>query len=143
METNQGEARKRPVWVWIISIFFFLSAGWTLLSFYLVYSGAIPLQPEQTAYFESLTPVDHGLTILLGLTNLGGAVALLLLRRAALYLFVGAFVLDTVMTIWHTLTKGWVAAIGGAGLVGMLIGYGLIVAVCIYVWKLKKSGVLT
>ena len=143
METDQGEAKKRPAWVWIISIFFFLSAVWSLLALYLVYSGILPVSPEQTAYFKSLTPIDYSLTVLLLLTNLGGAVALFLLRSSALYFFVGAFILNVVMTIWHTLTKGWIAAIGGAGFLGMLIAYGLIVAVCIYTLNLKKSGLLT
>ena len=142
MESTQ-DAKKRPVWVWIISIFFFLSSVWTLFAFYLVYSGTIPLQPAQLTYFKSLTLVDHSLTVLLLLSNLGGAVALLLLRSPALYFFVGAFILNVVMTIWHILTKGWIAAVGGAGFLGMLIAYGLIVAVCIYTWNLKKSGLLT
>ena len=142
METYQGKAKKRPGWVWVISIFIFFSAAWTLLSFYLIYSGAIPLQPEQKAYFARLTSVDYSLTILLGITNLIGAVALFFLRRIAFYLFVGVLVLNSVMTLWHVLFKDWATAMGGAGLFGMLIGYGLIVAVCLYAWKLKKSGVL-
>jgi hypothetical protein len=135
--------KKRPGWVWAISIFFFLSAGWTLLSLYLIDTGAIPLSAIQEAYFNSLTGADYGLTIFIGLANLLGAVALFLLRKLAFYLFVTAFGANLILTVWHMVTKGWVAAIGGAGLVGAVIGWVLLAAVCIYSWKLIQRGVLT
>lgn len=143
MADDNLQKKKRPRWVWAISIFLFLSAGWTLLSFYLIGTGTIPLNAAQEAYFSSLAGLDYGLTILLGLANLFGAIALFLLRKVAFYLFVTAFGTNLLLTAWHTVTKGWVAAIGGAGLVGAIIGWGLIIAVCIYSWKLIQRGVLT
>jgi len=140
---DEIQKRKRPVWVWIISIFFFFSAGWTLLSFYLVGTGVIPLNTAQQAYFDSLTALDYGLTILVGLANLIGAIALFFLRKIALHLFASALTVNFLMLIWHALNKGWVAAISGPGLVGAFIGWGVLLAVCAYAWKLTKSGVLT
>ena len=37
MQDDLQVRRKRPTWVWLISLFFVLSAGWTLLSFALVW----------------------------------------------------------------------------------------------------------
>ena len=56
---NEPTARKRPAWVWIISIFYIISAVWTLFSFFLIFSGALPLPPQQAAYFRSLTSIDY------------------------------------------------------------------------------------
>jgi hypothetical protein len=122
MDSNVIENKKRPGWVWAISIFFFFSAAYSLLSIYLVSSGKIPLQPAQKAYFDSLTFIDYGLTILLGLTNLTGAVLLFLLRKQAFYLFAVAFAANVLMTVWHIVSKGFIAAVSSVGLIGMLIG---------------------
>jgi len=108
MESNLIENKKRPGWVWAISIFYFFSAAYTLLSFYLIYSGKIPLQPAQKAYFESLTIVDMGLTVLLGLSNLIGAVLLFCLRRQAFYFLAFPFAAGLVMTAWQILSKGFI-----------------------------------
>jgi hypothetical protein len=142
MSDEQRVRHERPILVWLISAFFFLSAIWTLLSFYLILSGAIPLEPAQKAYFDRLTPLDYALTVATGLLNLAGAVMLFLLRKIALYLFLSAIGLTAVSTLWQAAAKGWVEALGGAGLVGALIGYVLLVVVCIYAWRLSKKGVL-
>jgi hypothetical protein len=140
---DQNQSRKRPGWVWAISVFFFLSAGWTLVSFFLINTGAVTPNALQEAYFSSLTGVDYGLTILIALANLLAAVALFLLRKIAFYLFLTAFGANLLLTAWHTVTKGWVAAMGAAGLIGALIGWILVIAVCIYSWRLIQRGVLT
>lgn len=141
--TKENESRrKRPIWVWIVSIFFFLSAGWTLWSFYLINTGTIPLGPAQEAYFDSLTTTDYTLTIAIGVANLIGAVALFLLRKVALYFFLTALGANLILAAWHGATKGWAEALGGSGLVGALFGYVLLFAACIYAWKLAKRGTL-
>jgi len=137
------QKRKRPGWIWAISIFFFLSAGWTLLSFYLINTGAVPLIATQKEYFGRLTGLDYGLSVIMGLANLIGAVALFFLRKVAFYLFATALGANLILAAWHTATKGWVAAIGGAGFVGVVIGWVLLTVVCIYSWRLVQRGVLT
>lgn len=139
---DSSQARKRPGWVWAIFILYFLSAAYTLLAFFLIYSGAIPLQPEQRAYFSQLTLFDHGISALIGTLNLAGAVTLFLLRRMAFNLFTTAFALGILTTVWHIVEKGWVAAIGSAGLVGAFFGWALAIAICVYTWRLGKAGVL-
>lgn len=141
--TKENESRrKRPVWVWIFSIYLFPSAAWTLLSFYLINTGAIPLSPAQEAYFDSLTTTDYTLAVAIGVANLIGAVALFLLRKAALYFFLAALGANLISGAWHGATKGWAEALGGSGLAGVLFSYVLMTAVCIYAWKLAKRGTL-
>lgn len=146
MPDDNLQKKKRPGWVWAISIFYFLFAGGILFFLYLIGTGAVPLNAAQETFFSSLTGLEYGLTILMGLANLFGAVALFLLRKFAFNLFVTALGANLLLTALYAETEGLVAAIGGpslAGLVGSLIAWALIIAVCIYSWKLIQRGVLT
>ncbi len=143
MNMQSTEGKKRPGWVWAISIFYFLSAVYTLLSFYLVFSGKIPLDPAQRAYIDQLTMMDHVLTILLGLSNLVGASLLFLLKKESFYFLGFPFVFGVLMTIWHTMTKGFASAIAGSGIVGLLFGWTMVILVLWYIKKLEKDGILS
>ena len=105
MQSNTAGTRKRPILVWVIFLYYVLSFPFIALSFYLVFSGAVPLTPGEQSYLGNLTPVDFWLTILLGVANFAGAIALFLLRRLAFYLFSGTLVLNVLMTIWHVAEK--------------------------------------
>jgi hypothetical protein len=143
MTANAAPSAKRPGWVWAISIFMFISAAWTLLSFYLIGSGTVPLTPEQKAYFDSLSTLDYGAAILGGLLNLSGATALFLMRKAAVPLFGSAFVLNLLSTIWNIAAKNWTEAIGASGLIGAAVGMTILGAIVLYARSLAKRGVLT
>ena len=133
---------KRPGWVWAISIYIFCSAVFLLLSFYLIYSGKVVLDPKQKTYFESLSYIDITLTIILGLANLIGATLLFLLRKRAFDFFVIAFAANVSMTAGHIITKGFAAAMPAGGLTGILLGWGMLAAVCVYTKNLEKAEVL-
>ena len=142
MDTVSQPMSKRPKLVWVVFLFNVLSVGYTALSFFLIFSGAISVPPEQAAYFGNLSAFDWVITALTGLLNVAGAVAIFRLRKIAFHLFATAFVLVILQTLVHTITTNFVAALGGPGVVGALIGYGISLAVCIYAWKLKARGVL-
>jgi len=142
MDTIAQQVNKRPKLVWVVFLFYVLSVGYTALSFFLVFSGAIPVTPEVAAYIINLSAFDWVITALTGLLNVAGAIAIFRLRKVAYYLFTATFVLVTLQTLVHIVTTNFVAAIGGPGLIGALIGYGITLAVCIYAWKLKARGVL-
>jgi len=141
MEASQPRER-RPRLVWAVFLWYLFSAGYTLLSFWLIYSGSIRVSPEAAAYLTNLSPFDQAFTVLLMLLNLGGAVALVMLRKVAFQLFATALALSLLLTIIHAFARGFVAALGGAGAVGLILGYGVGIVVCIYAWKLRASGVL-
>jgi hypothetical protein len=142
MRENQIVPNKRTKWIWAISIFYFFSAAYTLLSFYLIHSGAIAVPNATQRYLESLTALDYAFSILVGLANLTGAISLFLLRKVAYPLFLGSFIANILMTIWHALTKNLLAAFVSGSAIGMIIGWVMIVAVCVYTKKLSKAGVL-
>lgn len=142
MEALGGANRRRPKLVWVVLLWFLFSAGYTIISFLLVYAGAIVVTPEQAAYLKGLSLLDHALTLAIASLNVAGAVAMFLLRRIAFHLFVASLLASIAVTGLHAATKGFVAALGGGGAVGMLVGYAILCAVCVYAWKLKSRGVL-
>jgi hypothetical protein len=137
--------KKRPAWVWVISIFYILSFVYTCVSWYFVLSGSIPVTPQVKAYMEGLTTVDYAVTIIQALTSISGAVALLLLRKAAFHFFCASFLIGLLAMLWQTVARGWLTAMGSmkGGVTGALIGVGITLAVCIYARELLKSGTLT
>ena len=139
MEASELSIMERPKGVWLISGFFFLSAGYSLLSFALVFSGKIVLSDAQKAYFDSLTVFEYVLTVAFGIANLAGAVSLLLLRKVAFTLFLGSFLIAVAMCLWHAISTGWVAAFGG---LGTIIWWGIFGAVLTYIRNLIRAGVL-
>jgi len=142
MDTVAQPRGKRPKLVWAVFLFYVLSVGYTALSFFLIFSGVFPVTPEQATYFGNLSVFDWAITALTGSLNVAGAIAIFLLRKIAFYLFSAAFVLVILQTLVHTITTNFVTALGGPGAVGALIGYGILLAVCVYAWNLKGRGVL-
>ncbi|HUB65887.1 MAG TPA: DUF4339 domain-containing protein [Candidatus Methylacidiphilales bacterium] len=114
---------KRPIAVWIISIFYFITVPFTLLSLALIplmLSGTIPITDVQRRYFESLNIFDYTVTFLLVVFNLAGALLLFLLRRPAVYCFGAVFVLNLLNYLYEILFKNWLGAIGNGSGVAMI-----------------------
>lgn len=143
MEKETVPVKKRTKWIWVISIFYFFSVGYTLLSFLLIYSGKIPLAPAQKVYFENLSILQLAVTLITGIANFSGAIFLFFLKRIAFYCFLTGLVISALQTIQQIIFSNWLHAIGGAGFVGFLIGYGIAVLVCVYCWRHIKKGLLT
>lgn len=122
----------RPVWVWIIFVFYIFSAGSTLASYFFLYSGAISIPEEQRQYLASLTVFDHAFTFLMGAVNIVTAVLFFRLRKISAYLFPATFAVGLLMTIWHVATKGWLTAMSGSGFIGALFGWAIAIGVCAY-----------
>ncbi len=130
---------KRPTIVWSICIFYLISAGWTLLSYLLIYLRLIPLNEAQEAYFRSLTIFDNGSTVVIAASNLVGAILLFRLKKEAFQFFVAAFVVGLALTGYQIVAKNWLGAIGGPGFVGTVFGWGISVAIIIYSKRLTTS----
>ena len=73
---------------------------------------------------------------------LAGATTLLLLRKAAPILFTLNAGLSIATTLWHAATKGWEATMSGPGLIGVALGWAILIAVCVYCWYLRWKGTL-
>jgi hypothetical protein len=133
---------KRPVWVWLISTFFFISACWTLLSFYLINFEIITVPIETKQYLNSFTFQDYFITIVIGLINLVAAIYLLLLKKISFYLFSSSLIINILFIILHAINKEFLKALSNSGSIGAIIGYIILIGVCLYSRKLMKSNVL-
>jgi hypothetical protein len=141
--TNGAHSGGSPVWVWVISAFYVLSASLTLLSFALMFRGAIKLHSAEAAYFASLTTVDYFFTLCIGVIALAGAISLFLLRRHAVVLFSLSLILNVALTAVHVVRTNFAEAfLTGSGVFGLLLGWLILVAVNLYARGLAKRGVL-
>ena len=130
-EVNVGVKLRtgpRPIGVWVISVFYLLSAAWTLLSYVL-----LSFDDAQRRYVESLTGFDWLLAISFTLLVTAAAVSLLLLRRVAVVLFG--------MVLALSLTKA-ISATPGA-MAGIIFGWVLLGVTLVYVRNLAKKGILS
>ena len=143
MATEVTGTRRRPIGVWVICLFYALSAVWSLFSFTVVLSGAIPLNPAQHEYLASQTNLDWFLLVVSGVLGLSASVSLFLLRRVAIALFSVNFALGVILTIYQSVRTNLLEAAGGPSIVGMLLGWLIAVAVILYARMLAKRGVLT
>ncbi len=134
--------KKRNGWIWLIAIWFFVCAAFSLASFIAVKTGAIPMTESQRLSFDNLGVFDHVASVLIAVANLLGAIFLLMLRKEAMFLFWGALSINVLLVVWHVETRGLAAVLGG-GLVGIAYGLGLLGVVCFYTWKLTQRKVLT
>ena len=142
--TNQGEnTKRRPAGVWVIAAFYILSAGWTLLSFALVFSGVVSLEAEEQTYLGSLDIVDWFFTLAGAVLNLGGAVFLFRLRRTAVILFEVSLVLGIGSAVLQALRTNWLEVTSVPSLFGSLLGWLILVAIILYAHGLSKRGVLS
>jgi hypothetical protein len=133
---------RRPKLVWIVFLFYLFSVAYTALSFLLVFLGWISVTPEQAAYFRSLSVFDWTITGVTAALNLAGAISIFLLRKSAFPLFASSLGLSLLQTLMHAYTTNFIAALGGPGALGVLIGFAISIAVCAYAWRLKAQGIL-
>lgn len=134
--------RTRPGWVWVI-FFYLFSAGWILLSFFLIYSGRMLVTPAQQNFLANLTAVDFVGMVGLRLLSLTAAVFLFCLHRSAVIFFTIALALSVGHPLIQALTTSWVAALGGPGLVGAMVGWGVQLVVLLYSRRLVRQAILT
>lgn len=142
MTTAENQIGKRPRLVWAILIWYLAALVSSSLSITAVYSGSLDLPPEKVAYFARLTPADHLITVMVAVLNASGAIALFMFRRMSFNLLSTAFTLNVLAAFLQLVRSGLSGALSAGGVIGLLIGYGVTLSVCVYAWKLKKDGVL-
>lgn len=132
--------RKRPILVWFILLYFlFVSALWVFATMVLS-SGTIPLDPVTQASIDNMTGLDYAVGFGRLLFYLIAAVALVLMRKVALYLFITAVGLDVAFNLLRLSGAGWMEAMGETGTIIAFIGIVLAMVLCVYVWLLSEMG---
>jgi hypothetical protein len=130
---------KRPKWVWIIVVGYFVSLFVTLMSLYLIHKGAIPLSDDDKSYYENLGLLDHLVTAIVTVTNGAGALYLFRLRKEALVCFSNALVLSIAWGIWGIFHEHLLRVIP---LPSLILSWAIGLLVCRYVSRLIDKGVL-
>ena len=143
--------RRRPVMVWVISIFYFVCTPLGVLSLLLtpiLASSGIPIPEAQRHYLQSQGVFDYLLAGIGMVINLVGAILLFRLRRQALYYFASVFVLMPISIGYQIMFRHWLQVIDSqpgsmiGAIVGMVFSIGLNIALVWYVWHLKAKNVL-
>jgi len=137
-------ARKRSVWIWLITIYFLVQ---TILNihFSLPYLSEETIRIDNTYWEPSI--IDRTLNTLRYILDICGAISLFLLRRIAFYLFTSSFFLTTILYIYFAIPIGWseflkIHLLNHPFYAPPFFDYAFYLAVCIYTWKLVKSGTL-
>ncbi len=134
---------RRPKLVWVIAIGFGAAAVWTLLSLLLIETGHVELSDAQRTYFDNLSILDYGISVGIGVLNLAGAMTLFLLRRVALPLFLTSLIVSVAYACWSVYATSFEDAVGASGLLGSILGYSLLAAICAYTQRLRGRGILS
>jgi hypothetical protein len=140
--------RKRPTGVWIVAAYIAATHLSSLLgiSRALLFSG--PDTEWASSYYHDLPPWAVVYLIANAVVWLCAGTALFLLRRQAFALFIAAAAFGSVNLLWQIL-RPWTAhapldqsIAQPLTAVGLLISAGILVAMLVYVFRLKRRAVL-
>jgi hypothetical protein len=137
-------ARKRPGWVWIISLFYALGFLALVRIILMIASGALPVNAQFKQYIANLGTFGFFMLIFQPLVSLTAAVALFMLRKEATTLFWLLLGFAVISNLWAFAMKSGIT--GGhakpVSLTGAVIGIGIQLIVCLYARQLKVQGTL-
>jgi hypothetical protein len=142
-------SNRRPVWVWVIFVFYVVSVGWGLALQCLMFLGLYTLPPEQQALVGDMSAAARLFAVASGILALVAATSLWLLRKVAFPLFSLVLVLGIGATVKHTLPGGMYNKMFAQGPIMTFVtvfsvtgGVLLSVAIWWYVLHLRRRGVL-
>ncbi len=129
---------KRPFGVWLISAFYLFAGTMNLMVWFRLQTGAVTLSSAQLAVLNQAS-----LWGILPFANLAGAVSLFMLKKIAFYIFAVMLVASGINTLALIVaTGGFAQIISGQGVIRLIIGYGIGIAVCLYTYRLKQNNIL-
>jgi hypothetical protein len=142
-------APRRPALVWVIFLFYVISASWGLALQCLLFLGLYTLPPEQQAIVGSMSAASRLLAVGLGILNLAAATSLWLLRPVAFPLFSIVLVIGLGSTVKHLLPGGVYNGMFAQGpLMAVVTVFSVSVGALIslgiwwYVLRLRRRGLL-
>lgn len=127
----------------LLSVLVIVASGTSLMSYFSLVSGLRSLPPAQQMMLDNLTWLDIGLTFFINMAVFIGAISLFLLRRLAVYSFLAAFSAGVVKFGWFAFNEGSLTVIFTSGTGRGALFLGLLLAACVYAWRLDRKGVLS
>lgn len=140
---SQDSNSRRPIWIWLISIFYFGVgiSGLMAIAMALAVNSQGPGPAGKVPELESL--MYSSLWGLLPAANIAGAAVLFFLRKAAFLIFAGLFAAKLILQlIFESPLSGAVSLGNNEMIIGYALGYIILLAVCIYTWHLTQTGLL-
>jgi hypothetical protein len=142
-------SNRRPVWVWVIFVFYVVSVGWGLVLQCLMFLGLYALPPEQQALVGDMSGAARLFAVGSGILALVAATSLWLLRKVAFPLFSIVLVLGIGTIVKQALPGGMYNKMFGQGPIvavvtvfSLSVGVLISVAIWWYVLHLRRRGVL-
>lgn len=134
---------RRSIWVWLISVFYlgFGVSGLMTVAMVLILLHRGGAGPEEVNSMKTL--LQASLWGVLPAANIAGAVSLFLMRRIAFPIFTGLLIAR--LTLPAVLGANPAPGFSGTTtdmIGGYVLGYGILIAVCIYIYRLRQRGML-
>lgn len=129
---------KRPFLVWVICVFWGLSAVMACISLWVVFSGVIRV-PANVAQFYGHFGLLNFVALTLGLIlMLGSVIQLFRLRKSAIYFVTAAFAFGFLQQLWYWSSLAQL----GQGTAKQVIGQLISLVIVLYSWRLLRLSVL-
>jgi len=125
--------------VWVILIFYLVAATGSVVQVGTTLTGA---EQRLDAPGRPYTMFDYVESLAFVGLKVAAAVMLFRLSRMAFTLFLAILALNVVATGYDLLTKGLPPPGGPVMLASIAIGFGILIAICAYAWRLQLKGVL-
>jgi hypothetical protein len=133
------KSSKRPLPVWIIFVFYSLTSLYSVLSVFLITSGAFPLPPAQQAYINRFTTFDMVIGYVVAATTFIGVFLLFRLRKLAVPVLFLALGINVVSSGLFYLKNDPSRVIDASGFLFQAAGAALFLVVCLYARHLAKN----
>jgi hypothetical protein len=136
--------RKRPFLVWVIFIFACLGM-FGIVSYFAMITSNFPMDGATARYYESLTVIDHLMTVFGTLYGFVAALQLFRLKRSAFYLYLGQIPLFLVMfanTYSNPSYRELMGSMGGSMYYSMIPGIVFSLLCIAYAYYLLRKGTL-
>ncbi|NDY58643.1 hypothetical protein G3N56_18060 [Desulfovibrio sulfodismutans] len=134
---------RRPLPVWIIFLFYAISSIYSILSVFLITSGALDLPPEQQAYVARFTTFDMVIGYIVAAVTIIGVFLLFRLKKAAVPTLFLALGVNVFSSAAFYLKNDPTRVIDPSGLLYQAGGVALFAVVCLYARHLGRHGVLS
>lgn len=132
----------RPFLVWVIFLLLMFGSAAIVVSTVVALSGIIPPGIQTEMGMDAMRTIDYVVSLALTLIYFAAAVALIRMRKAALYLFVAAFCGEFGVLIWEIVDKSRAAVIMSDGDMSQfvsMISIAIAFFICVYTLKLALA----
>lgn len=142
MTDETTPARRRPILVWVIFLFYLVSSVQVIVAMFFVAAGGVDMAPEQQAYLAKFSTLDRVIGYVNAAVTLVGVTLLFGLRQQAVNVLALAFALNLFSTTVVWIKTDPAAVTSATGLLAQGLGIAIFGAVVYYAWRLEKRGML-